>query len=157
MNLKKSFDSPDKLMLYEYLSKLSAPQFKMFYCLLVHYWANYQCFISQQNFFNLWCELNQRCHESDESFPNQYDDYKEIRSFCMMYPYYFIDRLPITVIANLFAQHVDDHIDVLSNAARTLYESDIHAAYTYTNSALGLDESIENLVTETQDHIKYFS
>ena len=87
MKPKAQLDNPNQRLLYEYLSKLSLLQFKQFYCLFVHYWTNYKCFISQQNFFNLWCELNQLCHESDESFPDQYDDYEVIKSFCMTYPY----------------------------------------------------------------------
>lgn len=105
MKPKTQLDTPNQRLLYEYLSKLSLLQFKQFYCLLVHYWTNYKCFISQQNLFNLWCELNQLCHESDESFPDQYDDYEVMKSFCMTYPYYFIDKLPIPLIADLFAQY----------------------------------------------------
>ena len=77
MRPKTQLDNPNQRLLYEYLSKLSLLQFKQFYCLFVHYWTNYKCFISQQNLFNLWCELNQLCHESDESFPDQYDTYIE--------------------------------------------------------------------------------
>lgn len=105
MRPKTQLDTPNQQLLYEYLSKLSLLQFKQFYCLFVHYWTNYKCFISQQNLFNLWCELNQLCHESDESFPDQYDDYEVMKSFCMTYPYYFIDKLPIPLIADLFAQY----------------------------------------------------
>lgn len=105
MKPKAQLDNPNQRFLYEYLSKLSLLQFRQFYCLFVHYWTNYRCFISQQNLFNLWCELNQLCHESDESFPDQYDDYEVMKSFCMTYPYYFIDKLPIPLIADLFAQY----------------------------------------------------
>lgn len=94
---KTQLDTPNQRLFYEYLSKLSLLQFKQFYCLFVHYWTNYKCFISQQNLFNLWCELNQLCHESDESFPDQYDDHEVMKSFCMTYPYYFIDKPPSKV------------------------------------------------------------
>ena len=142
--------------LYEYLSKLSVLQFKQFYCLFVHYRMNYQCFISQQNLFNLWCELNLLCHESDESFPDQYDDHEAMKSFCMTHPYYFIEKLPIPVIAELFARYADDHIDVLLSAAKALYENNLHAAYTYANNALKLNEFIDTLVSETHRHIHSF-
>lgn len=105
MKPKTQLDTPNQRLLYEYLSKLSLLLFKQFYCLFVHYWTNYKCFISQQNLFNLWCELNQCCHDSDESFPDQYDDHEVMKSFCMTYPYYFIDKLPIPLIADLFAQY----------------------------------------------------
>ena len=121
--------------LYEYLSKLNVLQFKQFYCLFVHYWTNCKCFISQQNLFNLWCELNQRCHESDESFPDQYDDHEVMKSFCMTYPYYFIDKLPIPLIANLFVLYIDSHIDVLLNVVKELYENNVYAACTYANNS----------------------
>lgn len=157
MKEKVQSDNPNRLLLYEYLSKLSKIQFKQFYCLFVHYWANYKCFISKQYFFNLWCELNQLCYESDESFPEQYDNFEAMRSFWLRYPYYFIEKLPIQFIAHLFVQYIDDYLDALLHTVKELYEKDIRAAYTYVNSALGLDESIDTLVIETQDHVKYFS
>ena len=142
--------------LYEHLSKLNVLQFKQFYCLFVHYRTNHHCFISQQNLFNLWCELNLFCHESDESFPDQYDDHEAMKSFCMTHPYYFIDKLPIPVIAELFARYVDDRIGVLLSVAKALYENNLHAAYTYANNALKLNESIDTLVSETHRHIHSF-
>lgn len=117
----------------------------------------YKYFISKQNLFNLRCELNQLCYEFDESFPNQYEDHKLIKSFFLAHPYYYIDVLPINLIAKLFAEYVDDHIDILASVAKTIYEIDIRAAYTYANDALGLNESVEKIVSEAQDHIKQFS
>lgn len=143
--------------LYKYLSKLNTAQFKIFYCILVHYWVNYRVFISKQNLFNLRCELNQFCHELDESFPDQYDDYKEMKSFYIAHPYYFIDKLPINLLAHLFATHIDKHIDILTNIVKTLYEADVRATYVYANKALCLDELIDTLVSETYNHIKYLS
>jgi hypothetical protein len=61
------------------------------------------------------------------------------------------------MISDLFATYVDDHIDVLVKVVKILYEIDLKAAYTYANKTLKLNEPIDNLVTETQDHIKYFS
>lgn len=154
MNTK--FDNTSKQALFTYLSKLSAKQFKAFYAAFVHYWVEYQFFISKQNFFNLWCELNSLCHEMDESFPDQYDDHEAIRDFCHLHPYYFIDRLPLELVAKVFVEHVDDRVDILANFAQILLETDIRAAYTYLNDALGLAWSIDNWVSETESHIKFF-
>lgn len=145
------------LDLYEYLLKLNAYQFKIFYGALVYYWAKYKLFISKQNFFNLWCELNLACHELDESFPDQYDDRDLICSFCKAHPYYFIDRLPIPLIAKLFAEYIDGHTEILINIVAKIRDADIHAAYTYANQALGLDDDVDVLVQETQYHLKNFS
>ena len=154
MNTK--FDDVSKQSLFEYLSKLTSKQFKAFYAALVHYWANHKFFISRQNFYNLWCEFNLLCHELDESFPDQYDEYEEIKDFCHFHPYYFIDRLPLEIVARLFAEHVDDRVDVLAGFAKLLLEADLRAAYTYMNDALGLAESIDDLISETETHIKFF-
>lgn len=143
--------------LYTYLSKLNTAQFRIFYCLFVHYCVKYKYFISKQNLFNLRCELNQFCHELDESFPDQYDDFEEMRSFCKAHPYYIIDKLPINLLAHLFATYIDDRIYILTNIVKTLYEADARAAYVYANEALCLDESIDTLVSETHSHIKYYS
>lgn len=157
MNNKINLRNNSKLSLYQHLRKLSPAQFKIFYGAFVHYWVNYKYFISKQNLFNLRCELNQLCHEFDESFPDQYEDHELIKSFFLTHPYYYIDALPIDLIANLFAEHVDNHIDILASITKTIYETDIHAAYTYANDALGLNESVEKIVSEAQDHIKQFS
>lgn len=143
--------------LYECLSNLNAAQFKVFYAAFVHYWVNHKFFISKQNFYNLWCEFNLLCHELDDSFPDQYDDHEAIKEFCHFHPYYFIDRLPLDLVAKLFAEHVDDRVDILTNFAKTLSEADMCAAYTYMNDMLGLAESIDYLISETQTHIKFFS
>ena len=157
MNIDLKFENVARRSLYKYLSKLTPMQFKSFYCIFVYYWSNYEYFISKQNLYNLWCELNQMCHESDESFPDCYDDYNEIKHFCQAYPYYFIDKLPTKIIACLFSEYVDNRIDVLVCIAKTLYESNIRAAYAYANQTLGLNEPIDILVSETQEHIEYFS
>ena len=149
-------DNVAKQTLYDYLSKLTAAQFKVFYAAFVHYWVNHKYFISKQNFFDLWCEFNFLCHELDESFPDQYDDHDAIKDFCHFHPYYFIDRLPLDLVAKLFAEHVDDRVDLLTDFAKLLLESDMHTAYTYMNDALGLAESVDYLVSETETHIKFF-
>lgn len=157
MNIDSTFENIDRRYLLKKLRKLDKKQFKIFYCLLVYYWAKYKYFISTQNFFNLWCDLNQLCHESDESFPSQYDNYEEVKSFCKAYPYYFIDKLPLDVISNLFSMYLDDRVDILTNIVKTLSDVDIFAAYACANKALGLNEPIDILVLETHEHIKLFS
>ena len=146
-----------KQALFNCLKKLTPEQFKIFYCFFVHQWANNSFFISKQNFFNMWCELNFLCHEFDESFPDQYDNYEEVRSFCKAYPYYFIDKLPADIVSALFAENVDDRIEILARMAKILSEENIWAAYAYAIDALSLIESVDSLVQEAQDHIKYFS
>ena len=108
MTTESNLKCTHNLALFEYLSKLTAEQFKIFFAALVHYWAEYKFFISKQNFYNLWCELNFACHEMDESFPDQYDDREAVKEFCHYHPYYFIDRLPMNLVAKLFADHVDE-------------------------------------------------
>ena len=104
----------------------------------------------------MWCEINLLCHELDENFPDQYDDHNAIKDFWHFHPYYFIDHLPLDLLANLFAEHITDRIDILINFVKRLLEADTRAAYTYMNEALALDESIDHLVSETETHIKFF-
>ena len=157
MTIKSEFKDIGNLSLYEYLSKLDAEQFKLFYSVLVHYRARYKYFISKQNLFNLCCELNQFCHEMDESFPDQYDDHEIMKSFFLAHPYYYMDTLPIDLIARLFTEYVNDHADILANIAKTIYETDIHAMVAYANRALGLNEPASILVSQIQNYIKCFS
>lgn len=86
-----------------------------------------------------------------------YEDHKKIKSFCKAYPYYFIDMLPTNLIAKLFAEHIDNRIDILANTVNMLLEEDIRAAYTYASETLTLNESVDTLVLETLKHIKYYS
>lgn len=157
MSINLKFENVANRSLCKHLSKLDTNQFKMFYSLFVHYWVNYKYFISKQNLFNLWCELNLLCHKLDESFPEQYDEHNEIKSFCQTHPYYFIDELPLDIISNLFSIYIDDRVDILTNIVKILFEVNIFAAYAYANKALGLNEPINELVSDTLDHIKYFS
>lgn len=156
MNKEIEKENTGHSALYECLKNLSAAQFKVFYAALVHYWARYKFFISKQNFLNLWCEFNLLCHEFDESFPDPFDDHEAVKDFCHFHPYYFIDRLPLDLVAKLIAEHVDDRVDVLADFAKHLLEADMRAAYTYMNDALGLAESVDALVSETETHIKFF-
>lgn len=157
MDENMKFKTTSNVLLYKYLSKFDKKQFKIFYALFVHYWAEHKYFISMENFYNLWCELNYYCHELDDSFPDPYDDFYGIKSFCKKYPYYFIDRLPIPLIAKLFAEHANKRVNILANAAKALYELGARATLAYINNALRLNESIDTLITEMEDHIKYFS
>ena len=143
--------------LYEYLSKLNTDQLKIFYGAFVYFWANNKCFISKQNFFNLWCEINYCCHDLDDSFPDPYDNHELLKAFCHAHPYYFINILPADLIARLFAEHVDDRVDILAGIVKKIYEEDITDVYKYANEVLGLDKPVDILVKEAQDHIKYFS
>lgn len=157
MNIEPKYKEINNPALYEQLCQLTAEQFKKFYAAFVHYWAKGKFFITDQNFRNLWCELNLLCHELDESFPDPYDDHEAVKSFCHYHPYYFIDRLPAELVASLFAEHVDDRADILTRFVKLLSETDIHTAYRYINDALGLTESVDELISETQIHIEFFS
>ena len=95
------------------LQVLNINELKVFYAIIVHYWSNYKYFISKQNFFNLWCELNDICHELDESFPDAHDDHKEMVSFCKAHPYYFIDILSPTLV-NMLTDETEEHIKAFS-------------------------------------------
>ena len=151
------FDDKARLALYNSLRKLDESQFKIFYGAFVHYVVKYKCFISKQNLFNLRCELNQLCHELDESFPDQYDDHELMKSFFLVHPYYYMSKLPIELMAKLFAKHTDDRIGILAGIARTVFETDIHGVYTFANYILGLNEQIDVLAAQAQKHIEDFS
>ncbi|MBQ7768054.1 MAG: hypothetical protein IJ403_04145 [Oscillospiraceae bacterium] len=152
-----TFENKNRIALYNNLKRLNKDQFKIFYGAFVHYWAKNKFFISKQNLFNLRCELNQLCHELDESFPDQYDDYELMKSFFLAHPYYYMDILPIELMAKLFSEYVDDRIDILSAIAKTIFETDICTTYTYANNALGLNEQIDIVATQAQNHIEDFS
>ena len=145
-----------KSPLFEILSKLNKVQFKTFYGMLVHYWVTQKAFISKQNFFNLWCELNVLCHEIDEGFPD-ITDHELIKSYCHQHPYYFIDILDTGIVAKLLCEYLDDRIDILTTVAQKLDTEGIWAACECVNEALGISEDIDELVTEIEKHIKEFS
>ena len=145
-----------KSPLFEILSKLNKVQFKAFYGILVHYWVNQKAFISKQNFFNLWCELNVLCHEIDEGFPD-ITDHELIKSYCHQQPYYFIDILDTGIVAKLLCEYLDDRIDILTTVAQKLDTEGIWAACECVNEALSLSENIDELVAEIENHIREFS
>lgn len=146
-----------KLQLKNNLFRLDKEHLKMFYGILVHYWAKYKFFISKKNLFNLWCELNYLCYEVDESFPEPYDDYELLKSFCQTHPYYFIDILAPELVINLFCQHFDNRLGVLAMIAHKLGAGVLRAAYEYSNETLGLSENIDVLVSEGEEHIRLCS
>ena len=140
------FENSDAKNLYILLNKFNQTQFKNFYIIFVRYWLTYNFFISEQKLYNLWCELNRLCHESDESFPDRYDDFAEMRYFWQVHPYYFIERLPLPIVAQLFAEYIDNRVDILVNIVKTLSESDVYTTCAYADKALGLDGAIETIV-----------
>ena len=150
-------DTNDKSILKDNLMKLNQYQLKLFYGMLVHYWAEYRFFISKQNLFNLWCEFNYLCYEVDESFPDPYDDHELLKSYCHEHPYYFIDMLSLELVINLFCEYLDDRIDVLAMVANKLSTEGLKAAYERSNEALGLSENVEKLIAEAEEHAKMFS
>ena len=139
----------NKKRLKRYMSRLDVQQFKLFFSVLTHYWVKQKVFISSRNFFNLWCELNELCHEMDESFPDPYDR-ELIKSYCLSHPYYFIDILDLELIINLFCEYCDDRLGILTQVINKLDTEGLRAAYAYANEALGLYENIDELVYETQ-------
>ena len=143
--------------LFECLCRLNVPPFKMFYGIFIYCWGNRRCFISKKNFFNLWCELNQLCHDLDESFPDQYDDHELMISFCRSHPYYFLDCLPPALVASLFAEYVNDKVDVLTNIAKLIRNEDIKTAYSYVTEAFELEEPVDTTVEQALYHIACFS
>ena len=147
----------NKSILKDNLMKLSKYQLKLFYGMLVHYWAQYRFFISKQNFFNLWCELNFLCAEVDESFPDPFDDHELLKSYCHEHPYYFIDILAPEPVINLLCEYLDDRIDTLAIIADKLGTEGLKAAYEYSNKVLGFGEDVDKLVMEAEEYIKYFS
>ena len=150
-------DRNTRSTLKDNLMKLNQYQLKLFYGMLVHYWAKYRYFISNQSFFNLWCELNYLCATIDEGFSDPYDDRELLRSYCHSHPYYFIDILSPELVINLFCEYLDDRIDILAMIANKLHMEDLWAAYKSSNKALDLSENVEELVAEAEEHVKMFS
>lgn len=135
----------EQTLLKESLLKLDKYQLKLFYGILVHYWATQKAFINKQNFFNLWCDLNCMCAAVDEGFPEPYDDRELIKSFCQARPYYFIDILDPEVVITLFCEHLDNRLDLLAKIVQKLHTGDLRAAYACCNEALGMNEDIDKL------------
>ena len=146
----------DKTILHDELLKLDKRQLKLFYNVLVHYWVKNKSFISKQNFFNLWCELNELCCEVDKSFPDPHDDHHLTTSFCQAHPFYFINMLDPGLVIKLFCDHLDNKIDILVTVVKKLHAEDLRAVYEYCNEAMGMDENIEELVSGTEKYVSIF-
>ena len=142
----------------EHLQELDTRQLKIFYAIIVHCRAHQKSFISTQNLFNLWCELNQLCHEFDNSFPNPYDDHKLLKDFCQAHPYYFIDILPRILIVKLFSKYFDQRLEILSELIKIIHEQDIKTAHQYIITALDItDHTLEELAADLKEHLEYYS
>ena len=150
-------DKNDRALLKANLYKLDNYKMKLFYGILVHCWASQKSFISTQNFRNLWCELNYLCAMVDEGFPDPYDDYDLLKSFCQAHPYYFIDRLSPEIFINLFCEYIDDRLDILANIAKKLDTDGLRAAYEYSNNVLGLTNDLDESIAEAEEYFKIFS
>ena len=150
-------NAQDKTPLKESLYQLDTYQIKLFYGILVHCWACRKAFISTQNFRNLWCELNYLCSIVDERFPDPYDDYELLRSFCHAHPYYFIDKLSSEIIIDLFCEYVDDRLGILAAIAQKLDTEGLRAAYEYANTVLELTEDIDESIGQIEAHVRKFS
>ena len=146
-----------KARLAKALEELDIKQLKTLYAIIAHYWVNHQCFAGKQNFFHLWCEANRLCHEVDESFPDPYDDYKSLRSFCLGNPYYFIDILGPTLSKRLLCRFLDRQLDVLIMAVQKLKNEDVRAVYAYASETFGLNEDVEGHAQSTIKHVEAYS
>ena len=144
-------------LIKEALSKLDTKQFKIFYAIIVHCRAHNKHFISTQNLFNLWCELNILCAEFDESFPSPYDDHLLLKSFCSTHPYYFIDILPIELIAKLFSEHLDNHLNTVIKLIQIIYEQDSKVVHQHIIDKFKFDHTADKLDLDLKEHIKQHS
>ena len=152
--MKNKFQS----IIKERLQKLTTDQLKIFYAIIVHCRAHQKSFISTQNLFNLWCELNALCHDFDPSFPSPHDDHKLLKDFCQAHPYYFIDILPHDLIAKLFSEYFDQRLETLSELIQIIHEQDIKAAHQYIITTLDItDHTVEELVADIKEHLEYYS
>ena len=142
--------------LYECLSTLDRYKFKVFFSILVHCWAQGKSFITKQNLFNLWCELNALCHELDESLPDQYDDHKLIKSFCQTHPYYFIDRLPLELVSRLFSKYCDKNLDMLTKLGKILQKQGSLATIEFLIVELNLNNTADELVSDVEEYIIFY-
>ena len=146
-----------KTELRKSLQKLDTYKFKLFFTIVASYWVKYKFFISDQNFFNLWCELNELCHEVDENFPDRYDDRDIIMDFCQQHPYYFIEILCPDMVQDLFCEHLDDRLGILITIAQKLHTEDLGATFEYINKSLGLTDDIDELIKDTLRFVREYS
>jgi hypothetical protein len=52
---------------------------------------------------------------------------------------------------------MDKDLEVIIIAMRKLHREDLRAAYEYINKAMGLSEDVEQLILNTEEHMKEFS
>ena len=154
MNTTNNAKSDSQRLIEESLSKFNTKQFKILYAIIIHCRAHNKHFISTQNFFNLWCELNALCADFDESFPSPYDDHLLLKSFCSTHPYYFIDILPIPLIAKLFSEQLNKNLDVLLNLIHIIYEEVSKTAHQYIIDKFNLEHTAEELALDLEKHIE---
>ena len=153
----KTTKSKFQSIIKERLQKLNTYQLKIFYAMIIHCRAHQKSFISTQNLFNLWCELNSLCYDLDPSFPCPYDDHKLLKDFCQAHPYYFIDILPQDLIAKIFSDYFDQHLETLSELIQIIYKQNIKSALQYNIDAFGINHTADELIPDLEKHIKYFS
>lgn len=101
--------------------------------------------------------MNYQCYIVDEGFPDPYDDYNLLKSFCQAHPYYFIDILEPGLIVNLFCEHLDNRVDILATIAQKLDTEGLRAAYEYSNAVLNLTDNIDESIAQIEEHVKMFS
>ena len=155
--IMNDIEKKGRALLKANLYKLDSYKMKLFYGILVHCWASKKAFISTQNFRNLWCELNYLCAEADEGFPDPYDDYELLRSFCQIHPYYFIDILAPELVINLLCEYLDNRIDTLTMIASKLGTEGLRAAYEYANDMLGLTDDVDESIAQAEEHVRTLS
>ena len=130
-------------------------QLKVFYGIFVHCWANDKGFISKMNFFELWRRLNDFCYGMNDDFPNPYEERQELKEYCVEHPYYFIGILSPYIIANLFSEFCDEHLDVLVNLLQIIREQDTYAAFQYVIDQLEIeDDNAEESTKALEKHIE---
>ena len=83
--------------------------------------------------------------------------YKLLKSYCIAHPYYFIDILDTQIVTDLFCEHINHKLGILTMIANKLATEGLWAAYESSNKALGLSENIAELVAETEKHLHFFS
>ena len=86
-----------------------------------------------------------------------HDDYKLLKSYCIAHPYYFIDILDTQIVTDLFCEHINHKLGILTMIANKLATEGLWAAYEYSNKALGLCENVEKLASDAEEHLKLFS
>ena len=61
------------------------------------------------------------------------------------------------MVLDLFCEHLDDRLDVLTGIAEKLDTEGLEATYEYINNALGLSDDVDELVRYTIGVMKEYS